>query len=259
MTDDRGTGIPGEGRPDGAAAMIEAVTAWAARRDDIRALVLVGSHARGDARADSDIDFVLLCADPSVYALRTDWVSTFGAVVTSRLEDWGNVRSVRVHYEHGIEVEFGITGLAWAALPPDRGTGEVLGNGHAILLDRDSLIRRVVRALEEPMEFLYMLRPTRLAMLTDGPTDAEAAVLSRHAAYVEGLAKRGVVEFGGRTQTADESTFGLVVFHADSEEAARGIMRDDPAVRDGVMTASLFPYRIAFRSAKPGGPDHGIR
>ena len=103
------------------------------------------------------------------------------------------------------------------------------------------------------MEFIYILKPTRLAMLTDSPTDEESSVLSRHAAYVEGLARRGVVELAGRTRTADESTFGLVIFRAESEKAARHIMLEDPAVRHGVMTATLFPYRIAFRSAKQDG------
>lgn len=105
----------------------------------------------------------------------------------------------------------------------------------------------------EPSEFLYILKASRLGMLTGGPTETESAVLSRHAAYIQDLAGRGVVELAGRTQTADESTFGLVIFRAESEEAAHRIMQDDPAVRDGVMTASLFPYRVAFRSAKRDG------
>jgi len=102
------------------------------------------------------------------------------------------------------------------------------------------------------LEFLYTIRPTRLAMLSEGPTDEESAVLSRHASYVERLAQQGVVELAGRTQNADETAFGLVIFHAESESVARQIMLDDPAVKHGVMTASLFPYRVAFRSGVDG-------
>ena len=133
--------------PGSAAAMIESVRKWAERRDDIRALVLVGSHARGDARSDSDIDLVLLCTDPAGYVLRTDWVSAFGEVVRSSLEDWGKVQSVRVLYRNGTEVEFGVTGLDWAAIPPDRGTSDVLGNGTVILLDRGALLSRVMQVM----------------------------------------------------------------------------------------------------------------
>jgi uncharacterized protein YciI len=100
------------------------------------------------------------------------------------------------------------------------------------------------------MEFLYVIRPTRPAMLTDGPTEAESEILTRHARYVEDLAARGVVELAGRTQNADETAFGIVIFHAESKAVARRIMDDDPAVAERVMTATLFPYRIAFRAPR---------
>lgn len=100
------------------------------------------------------------------------------------------------------------------------------------------------------MEFVYVLKPSRLSMLTEGATEEESRVLSKHAQYMDGLAKKGVVEFAGRTQNEDESTFGLVVFHAQTEAAAQQLMADDPAVKHGVMTARLFPYKIAFRAAQ---------
>ena len=72
------------------------VTAWAARRDDVYALALVGSYARGDARPDSDIDVVLIVADPARYLTDTSWVSAFGSETTCAVEDWGTMTSVRV-------------------------------------------------------------------------------------------------------------------------------------------------------------------
>ena len=99
-------------------------------------------------------------------------------------------------------------------------------------------------------EFLYMIRPVRPEMLSGGPTDEEAAILGEHAAYVQQLAARNVVELAGRTQNADETAFGIVVFEADDDASARHIMDEDPAVKHGVMNASLFPYRVAFRSAE---------
>ena len=41
-------------------------------------------------------------------------------------------------------------------------------------------------------------------------------------------------------------TFGLVIFKADSEAEARQIMENDPAVKHGVMRATLYPYRVVF-------------
>ena len=126
-----------------ARSMIESVRRWAELRDDILGLALVGSHARGEARPDSDIDFLVLCADPARYLAHPEWVSAFGEVASLAFEDWGKVQSIRVHYQDGPEVEFGIAGTDWIAVPPDEGTAEVLRAGCIVLFDRDGLIERL--------------------------------------------------------------------------------------------------------------------
>ncbi len=95
-------------------------------------------------------------------------------------------------------------------------------------------------------QYLYRIQPTRLAMLTEGPTPAEAELVSRHFAYLQQLMEQGGLILAGRTLNSDETSFGIVVFLAGSEQEARQIMENDPAVREGVMRASLFPYRIAL-------------
>ena len=95
--------------------------------------------------------------------------------------------------------------------------------------------------------FLYTTRPGRLGMLTEGPTEEEARIVSAHFDYLEGLAAQGVLLLAGRTQDADATTFGIVLFQAAGESEARAIMKNDPAVRHGVMLGELHPYRIAIR------------
>ena len=99
-------------------------------------------------------------------------------------------------------------------------------------------------------EFLYRLVPARPAMLTDGPTPEERAAIAAHLAYLQELAAAGVVLLFGRTQTSGPETFGIVIFRAESADAAHGIMADDPAVQARVMRAEVFPFRIA--GAGPG-------
>lgn len=99
-------------------------------------------------------------------------------------------------------------------------------------------------------EYLYVLKPTRLAMLTDGPTEHEQKVVAEHFAHLSRLTEAGVMILVGRTQNADETTMGLAIFRAESDEAAREIMNSDPAVINGVMTATLFPYRVALMGTR---------
>jgi uncharacterized protein len=105
---------------------------------------------------------------------------------------------------------------------------------------------------EAMMQFLYRIRPTRANMLAEGPTEREAQVVGEHFAYLKALVEAGTVLMAGRTTQVD-GTWGIVIFVAPSEPAADALMRDDPAVREGVMTAELFPFRVALWS--PRGPD----
>jgi predicted nucleotidyltransferase len=59
---------------------IEEVTQWALSCDSVQALALAGSQARGEARPDSDIDFIIFCDDKSVLLEDLSWIEQFGVV-----------------------------------------------------------------------------------------------------------------------------------------------------------------------------------
>ncbi len=84
-------------------------------------------------------------------------------------------------------------------------------------------------------------------MLRSGPTYAEQAIVAEHFAYLQDLTAKGVVILVGRTVTTDENTMGLMIFRAESEDAARQIMSNDPAVKKNVMTATLYPFKVVLQ------------
>ena len=124
--------------------LVKAVTAWAEEQVDIMSVALVGSRARGDARANSDVDFVIQCTSPACYLEDHTWISEFGVVQSVSIEDWGIVQSLRWWYADGPEVEYGITSSEWVNHPLDEGTIKVLRDGVIVLLDRDGSLTRAV-------------------------------------------------------------------------------------------------------------------
>ncbi len=94
-------------------------------------------------------------------------------------------------------------------------------------------------------QFIYVLKAARLQMLTDAATPQENEILTQHVEHLQALARRDVVLLAGRSQTADADTFGIVILRAPSQAAAAELMASDPAVAQGVMTATLFPYQVA--------------
>ena len=62
--------------------------------------------------------------------------------------------------------------------------------------------------------------------------------------------EKGIVILAGRTQNTDYSSFGICIFKAESEEEARTIVQNDPAVKNRAMRDELFPYKIALLKAE---------
>ena len=116
--------------------------------------------------------------------------------------------------------------------------------GEVRILNKQIIEEQHKRPKPRP-QFIYVLKPARLGMLTKA-TPEEIDTVSRHFAYFKDLTEKGTMILMGRTQNTDESTFGIAVFEAEDEAAARNIMENDPAVLGGVMTATLYPYKIAL-------------
>ncbi len=89
-------------------------------------------------------------------------------------------------------------------------------------------------------QFLYRIQPVRHDMLTKGSSELESRIVSEHFNYLKRLTEDGVVILAGRKQNTDYSSFGIVVLKAETIQAAREIMLNDPAVKNKVFRAELF-------------------
>ena len=92
-------------------------------------------------------------------------------------------------------------------------------------------------------QWLYRIVPARPQMVVD-PTPDEQRIVGEHFQYLVELRDRGTLILAGRTQESAD-TFGVTIFEADDEAAARAVMLADPGVAGGVFDATLHPYRIA--------------
>jgi uncharacterized protein len=97
------------------------------------------------------------------------------------------------------------------------------------------------------LQYLYRIRPTRSGFLEKSTPD-EDAIVDDHFEYLKSLTGQGVVLMAGRTLTTHKGSHGIVVLAVHSADEARGIMENDPAVRAGVFSAELFPFRVALAS-----------
>jgi uncharacterized protein YciI len=101
--------------------------------------------------------------------------------------------------------------------------------------------------IEARQQYVYVLQVAPRFHNEATWTETEQAVVAQHFERLAQAVKSGQVILAGRTNESLDTTFGLVIFEADSEAAAREFMQSDPAVIAGLMTATLHPYSIALQ------------
>ncbi|WP_100489160.1 YciI family protein [Sporolactobacillus pectinivorans] len=95
-------------------------------------------------------------------------------------------------------------------------------------------------------QFIYVLRLIPLLLDESNWTKREEDIADRHFARLQKLQDEGKLILAGKTLGIDEKTFGIVILEADSDKEALELMRTNPAVAEGIMTAELFPYTVAL-------------
>ena len=99
---------------------------------------------------------------------------------------------------------------------------------------------------KEMKQFIYVLRLIPHLLNENNWAEREEKIVDRHFTKLQELLKEGKLILAGRTLNMDEKTFGIAILEVESEEEAQTIMKNDPAVADGIMTAELFPYKVAL-------------
>jgi hypothetical protein len=119
----------------------------ATHRPDIIGLLAVGSYARDAARADSDVDLVLLTTDQGRYTDNT-WAGELALGDLTRAQSWGAITERRRFVTaSGLEVEINIGSPEWARLDPvDPGTRRVVTDGARPLHDPTGILADLLHA-----------------------------------------------------------------------------------------------------------------
>lgn len=117
--------------------MMKAIVEWVEKEPYIQALILVGSYAHGTNKETSDIDLCIITTRKEEIVEKPEFIEAFGRVQKKQIEYYGACTSVRVWYEEGQEVEFGIVEPSWISVPLDQGTRKVLNDGYIVFVDKE--------------------------------------------------------------------------------------------------------------------------
>jgi len=104
---------------------------------------------------------------------------------------------------------------------------------------------------EKPKQFIYVLRLIPRLHSDTAWTKEDEAVLGRHLARFREAIQSGQLILAGRTMERGDKTFGIAIFEATDEAAARAFMEADPAVSEGLMTAEVHPFAVVLQRKNP--------
>jgi len=103
----------------------------------------------------------------------------------------------------------------------------------------------------KPKQFIYVLRLVPRLYDDKNWTKEDEMALSRHFTRFKHAIETGELILAGRTSEPGDKTFGIAIFEAKDEVAARKFMESDPAVVAGLMTAELHPFAVALERKIP--------
>ena len=104
---------------------------------------------------------------------------------------------------------------------------------------------------EKPKQFIYVLRLFPRLYSDANWTKEDKTMLERHLARFQEATKSGQLILAGRTKEPGDKTFGIAIFEAPDEAAARAFMQADPVVAGGLMTSELHPFAVALERKNP--------
>ena len=115
---------------------LNALKEYAENTSYIESVIVVGSYARGTNKENSDLDIVIITSKKAEMVGNQEFTQNFGKIDKKQTEYYGACTSIRVWYEGGKEVEFGLVEPSWISVPLDAGTYKVLSDGYKIIIDK---------------------------------------------------------------------------------------------------------------------------
>ena len=134
--------------------ILDITTDFAKSNNQILAVGLCGSYARGDAIPDSDLDLLILVKDKLAFK-RMDWMPE---VQFEKIEEevecfkdaiYGQVWSRHIFLKNGFEIEFCFANKSWANIKNlDEGTRKVVLDGFRTIYDPQHILNKLMNKVK---------------------------------------------------------------------------------------------------------------
>lgn len=100
---------------------------------------------------------------------------------------------------------------------------------------------------QNKIQFIYEIKLFEQFQHKSRWTDKEHQIQKEHLAYLDSLTKAGTIEMAGIQSQGLSEHKGIILLNVKDYEEAKAIAMNDPSVKDGMMTVSIFSFTTYFK------------
>ena len=105
----------------------------------------------------------------------------------------------------------------------------------------------IIMNAQNKTQFVYEIKLFEQFQHKSRWTDKEQQIQKEHLAYLDSLTKAGTIEMAGIQSQGLAEHKGIVLLNVKDYEDARNIATNDPSVKEGMMTVSIYSFTTYFK------------
>jgi uncharacterized protein len=100
--------------------------------------------------------------------------------------------------------------------------------------------------MQEKKQFIFFIKPHK-ENFAETMTEEEGKIMSEHFIYLTGLLGEGKLVIAGPELSGK---FGMGVYETETLEEAQEMLNNDPAVKSGIVTPEIYPFKVSLIKGK---------
>lgn len=100
---------------------------------------------------------------------------------------------------------------------------------------------------QDKVQFIYEITLFEQFQHKSRWTEKEHQIQKEHLAYLDSLTKTGTIEMAGIQSQGLAEHKGIILLNVKDYEEANAVAANDPSVKDGMMTVSIYSFTTYFK------------
>ncbi|CCG53607.1 Hypothetical protein precursor [Flavobacterium indicum GPTSA100-9 = DSM 17447] len=113
-----------------------------------------------------------------------------------------------------------------------------------------SILSSLTMNAQNKIQFVYEIKLYEQFQHKSRWSEKEHQIQEKHLVYLDSLSKAGTIEMAGIQNQGFADHKGIILLNVNDFEEAKSIALNDPSVKEGMMTMSIYTFTTYYKSNK---------